>query len=56
MVIVIHASHDAVEAYEGTTCVPPEQLLQADIGTSLVECGNYFRLVYYGGTENHSFR
>ena len=30
---------------EGTTCVPLEELLQADIGTSLVQCRNYFRLV-----------
>ena len=41
---------------EGTTCVPLEELLQADIGTSLVQCRYYFRLVNQGGTENHSFR
>ena len=41
---------------EGTTCVPLEKLLQAYIGTSLVQCRNYFRLVNHGGTENHSFR
>ena len=33
---------------EGTTCVPLEELLQADIGTSLVQCRNYFRLVNHG--------
>ena len=41
---------------EGTTCVPLEELLPADIGTSLVQCRNYFRLVNHRGTENHSFR
>ena len=33
---------------EGTTCIPLEELLQADIGTSLVQCRNYFRLVNHG--------
>jgi hypothetical protein len=41
---------------EGTTCVPQEELLQADIGTSFIQCRNYFRLVYHGGTKNHSSR
>ena len=39
---------------EGTTCVPLEELLQADIGTSLVQCINYFMLVNHGGTKDHS--
>jgi hypothetical protein len=41
---------------EGTTCVPLEELLQTDIGTSLVQFRYYFRMVNYGGTENHSFQ
>ena len=45
---------------EGTTCVPLEELLQAGIGstvgTSLVQCRNYFRVVNLRGTEDHNFQ
>ena len=41
---------------EDTTFVPPEELVQADIGTNLVQCRNYFWLVNHGGPENLSFQ
>ena len=38
-----------------TPMIIKKEVLQADIGTSLVQCRNYCRLVNHGGTENHSF-
>ena len=39
-----------------TPMIIKKEVLQADIGTSLVQCRNYCRLVNHGGTENHSSR